>query len=268
MKKRNANRILIFSAAAAGAVAVVALPADILEMVVLASGIPSIVPAAAPPVGETAHILIAAGAGSTVAAITAWLSPWKASLRDVTADGIWGSRLLPRLPFASRRSQRPHGLIETDVDSTADLMDFAGTIRRSDAHPDAPPRPPVFASRELGNEALPPVSDAYSPEALDSTGSISRAPEPLPWDVIQQEMQKLATGMAGRSSVSTSDADEMLSLQDMLDRLERGLERRRDSSAGTVEGPSHRAADRPRPIINEELEDALAVLRSITAKAS
>lgn len=99
---------------------VMAVPEWRLESVVVDSGLPAILPAAAPPLGMTARAAIAffgavivGGAGWVVATLAV--------------------RHWPRRP--ARRLRRAAKL----------------EIRPSDAHPDAAPRPPVHASRELGD---------------------------------------------------------------------------------------------------------------------
>ena len=279
MKRRDAHHILIFSAAIAGAGAVWAMPAGMVETAVTASGVSSLIPAAAPPLGQTARLLAAGGAGLAAALVTAWISPWRANSRNPRDEGFLMSYIFSRLPFLSRRGQRPHALIEADTSSDRGPEDASITVRRSDAHPDAPPRPPVFASRDLGAEALPPVSeedmptfnDIYSGEFADDDPGMPRAPEPLPWEAIQKEMERLAAGMPAHSDAEAVGAAGNLSLHDLLERLERGLDRRRVTSpakAGEGQDADTNAARPPRPAPNDGLQEALAALRSITAKAS
>ncbi|MCB2014111.1 MAG: hypothetical protein R3E11_04525 [Sphingobium sp.] len=161
------------------------------------------------------------------------------------------------------------------------------SIRRSDAHPDAPARRPVFASTELGPDALPPVdaaleaSDDAQPMVKDITGlSMPRAPEPMPWDMIQEEMDRLVAHARERAQAfaekSVADSPVAASLSDLADRLELGLARRRDAVAAqaglsqsdadaTAEDMAEKSVSLPH---GEKLDEALAALRGIAARGA
>ena len=161
------------------------------------------------------------------------------------------------------------------------------SIRRSDAHPDAPARRPVFASQELGPEALPPVDAAPEPrdDALpivkDITGlSMPRAPEPMPWDMIQDEMDRLVAHARERAQAfaegSVPDSPVAASLSDLADRLELGLARRKYATAKQAELSESDAEEvakemtekPPSPPHGEKLDEALAALRGIAARSA
>lgn len=102
------------------------MPTGNLESIVLDSGIAAMVPAAAPPLGLTARaVLICAGGGGI--ALIAWLGLFL----------LVGTRLI-----VMQRAGYPRG------------DQGAPVLRRADAHPDAPPRRPVFANRDLGTPFL------------------------------------------------------------------------------------------------------------------
>ncbi|WP_208402849.1 hypothetical protein [Sphingomonas japonica] len=100
--------------------AIAIAPAETLEALVMASGLPAVLPAAAAPLGLTA----------------------RAALLFVAACGFgalgWA---LVQLGFGVRRTP------DLDTDDVAELP----SIRRADAHPDAPARAPVRAARDLGD---------------------------------------------------------------------------------------------------------------------
>lgn len=100
------------------ALATLAIPAPLLEDVVVTSGIAAFVPAAEPPLGATARICVGVFAGGAVALI-AWFL------------------LSALLAWRDSRSEPEHG-------------ERRPAVRRADAHPDAPPRPPLLATRDLG----------------------------------------------------------------------------------------------------------------------
>lgn len=111
---------LVLGAAAATGIAV--MPAATLEGLVMDSGIPAILAAAEPPLGTTARIALAAGVGGAVA-LVGWFALFI----------LLGSR-----GFAMGR--------QTDSE--------VPVLRRADAHPDAPARAPLRASRDLGTPFL------------------------------------------------------------------------------------------------------------------
>jgi hypothetical protein len=110
-----------------GAVALgmLVVPMPVLEGLVMDSGLPAVIAATEPPLGFTARSIMALGAGASVA-----LFSWFA------AFVLLGSRTLTI-----------GGSEEIDLD-----LDAVPTpvLRRADAHPDAPPRPPLLATRDLG----------------------------------------------------------------------------------------------------------------------
>ncbi|MBO9711402.1 hypothetical protein [Sphingomonas sp.] len=111
-------------AALGGAVAAAALvlPAATLESVVSGSGLPSILAAAEPPLGMTARLAVAGGSGALVALVS-WFGLFL----------LLGTRGLSL-------GERQPGHVPV--------------IRRADAHPDAPPRAPLLATRDLGTPFL------------------------------------------------------------------------------------------------------------------
>ncbi len=94
------------------ALATLAIPVSLLEDAVIASGVAVFIPAAEPPLGATARICVGVAAGAGVAAVL-WL------ILSVLI-GIRESRSV------KSGERRP-------------------TVRRADAHPDAPPREPLRA---------------------------------------------------------------------------------------------------------------------------
>ncbi len=123
--------ILAIAAGLAVAGAVAFVPAWRLESAVSASGLPAFLSIAAPPLGWTARLglmLVAA----LVVALPLWIG------LTLLAGG--GRTALPSMAE-----------VEEDI---------APSVRRADAHPDAPPRPPVRAGRDLGNPFLDPLEPA------------------------------------------------------------------------------------------------------------
>ncbi|MDF2386404.1 hypothetical protein JMG10_33370 [Nostoc ellipsosporum NOK] len=134
-------------AAVAGGLAalgVAMIPVPALEALVMDSGLPSILAAAEPPLGTTARLAVALGTGAFVGAFM-WLS----------AFILLGSRGLT---------------IGEAEDIALDPEEVPlPVLRRADAHPDAPPRPPLLATRDLGRpfleiHAATPAPPAPAPE--------------------------------------------------------------------------------------------------------
>lgn len=100
-----------------------AIRSSLLEAAVLATGIDAILPAAAPPLGVTARILLALALGAAGALI-----------------GGYTARLLVR----SSTEQAPRNRTVTREVK----------LRNRDAHPDAPARRPISALEELGEDQI------------------------------------------------------------------------------------------------------------------
>jgi hypothetical protein len=151
-------------AGAAFAFAAFAMPEWRLTQIVLGSGLPSILPAAQPPLGFTARAGFAALIGLAAFA---------------------GSYLLLRLAERAPVRRRPF--------TEADAPPAPIKLRRADAHPDAPPRRPL-AARDLGEPeadtlaAPTPEELLLTPESGESDTLLlsTDGPEPLPYFLVPQ----------------------------------------------------------------------------------
>jgi len=244
VKRRDANRILVGLAALGGGIVGYSFPLDLLDRVVAATGAAAAVPTLGPPLGVTARFVLVGLCAAITVALTAAVLPWK--------KGRAGDRDRPE-PFFS-------ALENSD--------DAIPVLRRSDAHPDAPARPPLFASRDLGHEALPPVEDRpddmssmfdriWPEQGMREADDHPPPPalEPMPWEMIQAEMDRLLAGVRFRpidEAVSPMPPGEqpepempeqpqrseedgatgrIPSIQELIARLELGLARRRTAAA-------------------------------------
>jgi hypothetical protein len=151
----NLPRTPVIAGALGGGVALAALavPMPVLEALVMGSGIPAILAAAEPPLGFTARAAIALGSGGVVG-----LSSW------FGLSALFGTR------FATLQNDDTSDSIATPV------------IRRADAHPDAPPRPPLLATRDLGAPFDPRPAMRPVPVVVAPAGPVERA---LPKDLDQ-----------------------------------------------------------------------------------
>lgn len=249
----------IIGAALAMIVIVLALavPGWRLEQAVSESGLPAVLPAAAPPLGATARAAIGFF-GAVLMGGGGWLATRLA--------------MEVRPKVRRRRSKRP--VLDASASSPA--------IRRADAHPDAAPRPPVLAASELGvplwDDAPTPApvaaapierslpDDLDQPLAAFDPDAIPEKPMPMPRFAPHERIEtfELAPPPPARQQAAaltvaaTQPADDPLvapgtdaTIQSLLDRLERGVARR------TTRSP----APRPRAI-----DDALIQLRRMATR--
>lgn len=130
------------------------VPAASLESLVMASGIPAVLSAAEPPLGFTARAAIAFIAGTGVG-VAAWFA----------LHLLFGGQPVAPSPRAEQ--------VETDEDGLP-------VLRRADAHPDAPARRPVLATRDLGT---PFLEVRAKKKAKAEPAPIIREEQPLPADL-------------------------------------------------------------------------------------
>jgi hypothetical protein len=154
------------------------MPASILENLVLDSGIAALVPAAEPPLGFTARAaLIMIGGGGL--GLLAWLGLYL----------LYGTRTIDL-----NRKMAP-------------ATDAAPILRRADAHPDAPARRPLFASRDLGT----PFLDVTAPTRVAGQ-PVSVGPMPdLPY---QSRVEPKLADSAPAERALPQDLDQPLSAFD------------------------------------------------------
>ena len=127
-------------AALAAAFAAFAVPQDILSRLVIATGLPSILSAAQPPLGLTARVVLAIGAAVILFGLVFLL------LRLLDRSGMSASQ--------EKEEEAPPRL------------------RRRDFHPDAPAPRPISAARDLGEPAPPEVPRATTPLWLEEAAPV------------------------------------------------------------------------------------------------
>jgi hypothetical protein len=152
------------AAASAGFVAF-AMPGSLFASLVETSRLPRFLPAAQPPLGDTAR-LAAAGAASLL-----------------TFAAVWAlMALLGRAPA----KRRPRAEAEVEAE--------APKLRRADAHPDAPARRPLLA-RDLG-EPLE-LDDFHEAPAGDEPATAEPEHRPLPAFLVAQATEPEAAAEPG-----------------------------------------------------------------------
>lgn len=144
-----------------GAVALCALvvPTPVLEALVMDSGIAAVLAAAEPPLGFTARAGIALAGGGAVALFSWFALSVLLGTRGVT---IGKAEAL-------------------DFDTVATPV-----LRRADAHPDAPPRPPLLATRDLGM----PFLDIRSPAEPEPLVAETLVAEPVHVALVEQPLPR------------------------------------------------------------------------------
>ena len=125
------------------AIAAATMSIDSFEDIVWNSGLPALLPAAAPPLGTTARVLVALVGGLAAAAVT-----WSALFLLFGPGGLIET-------IAQRRARGVAVVADDETESRDEEDERLPTLRRADAHPDAPPRRPLSA-KDLG-VPMPPV---------------------------------------------------------------------------------------------------------------
>jgi len=267
-------------AALAVAFAAFAVPDALLGRAVEATGLPELLAAAQPPLGNTARLSIAV-AGAVVAFFAAFTL----------------------LGWLDRFASRGPAMVRVEPISGSD----APRINKADAHPDAPPRRPISATRDLGEPAPPsnpraaassePAITAEPPAVAVATQTVS----PEPKTVLAREAPSAQVSPravppvlpVARTAAPPPHAAEQprpsasATLCDLMARLEQGLARRQQEApapaARSVRTPTASAptaaaaasasaqpaspskeAPSPRTPSNDRLQSALEGLRALS----
>jgi hypothetical protein len=137
-------------AALAAAFAAFAMPQDLLSRAVVATGLPSLLSAAQPPLGVTARVVLAVG-GAAIAFGLVFL--------------------LLRLLDRSGMNDAAEAKAQDDL--------LSPRLRRRDVHPDAPALRPISAARDFG-EPVPPEAPRAVSFSLDGAELVAIEPPPEP----------------------------------------------------------------------------------------
>lgn len=166
-------------AGAGAALALLSMPVGLLEMIASSVGLSEILPAAAPPLGLKARGLMAIFLGLMAFGLAAALGreTKRANARTenqgratrAAGGSIMGFALSKLTALARGRA----GPVKTPIRAVASTSDeqAAPALRRADAHPDAPARAPIFASRDFGGlDIFPRLKAEESAQAVLSHG--------------------------------------------------------------------------------------------------
>ncbi|WP_254913778.1 hypothetical protein [Sphingobium sp. Z007] len=135
----------------AAALLILWIPVGLVEMIVASSGLSEALPAAAPPLGLKARLMMAAFAGIMAIGLVGL------ARRDTDVSGQDGGPEQDNGKGRAHRVQGAHimGFAFSKLTALArgraapGIEPEAPILRRADAHPDAPSRPPIFASRDF-----------------------------------------------------------------------------------------------------------------------
>lgn len=213
----------------AAALVVATLPSVYLEKIIGMTGLAEIVPAAAPPLGNTAKSLLAIFAGLFSTSVIFYflhrkgdadmglairkLANWeeeKAEWEERKAKPKKGKFSLKRL------LQKP----KKKKDEVKDLSDLPN-LREKDSHPDAPARQPIFADKDLGAalnakiqpfDRQEPVTEVAEPEEVASAPAVAPAPfvmdKSLEPSEPHQPAQEMPLDLSGQVSVPPAATTE------------------------------------------------------------
>ncbi|SER01293.1 hypothetical protein SAMN05518866_104112 [Sphingobium sp. YR768] len=151
------------------------MPVGLIETIVASSGFSEAFPAAAPPLGTNARLVVAGFAGLMAAGLIGMTrrTPEDAADEEVgkgRAPRVQGAKTMGFAFSKLTALARGRAMPDAGVDMPS--------LRRADAHPDAPPRPPIFASRDFDG-----VEIFARPESARRPLVVNREPEaesPLP----------------------------------------------------------------------------------------
>ncbi len=233
-------------AAASVAFVVFAMPDPHFNSAVAMSGLPMLLDAAQPPLGNTARLAVLLTAATATFALV-WLV----------------LRALGKKPAAPRR---PSQIVDMEVPLPK--------LRRADAHPDAPARRPILAGLDLGEPTDPadPMEALETPVAAESEADPVRheeeARQEAPYEDLldeRAEEQPLELGVETLADRFPAAAEiEQTSIEHLMQRLELGL-LRREGSAWLEEADEPVRSPEPSRA-DERLRSAIADLQKLAAR--
>lgn len=262
------------------ALVILSMPVGLIETVTASIGLGEVLPAAAPPLGFTARLLVA-GFGAIMTMGLIWSlrreqaapSAVGKTGRDESVQGV--SRMgfaLSKLSWLARGRERTRSGRRIPA------------LRRADAHPDAPARAPIFASRDFGGSSIfadsDPVDDDIAAAEMSEDASIS--PAALLTDManraepVDAEFDEIVPPAASDGPEARVAAVSTLSIAELTARLEQGLAQRtrmprRLSSAMVI---ADMPPESPVPVresveedVDEALRSALGTLRSMAGRS-
>ena len=273
------HRLTIGPAALCGlavALIVLAAPVGFVETLVASSGLSEALPAAAPPLGWKARLLLAAF-GALMAMGTAWAGRDQGrsagqEKQDGRRHGAPGVKIMGFALSKLNWLARSRGVSASRGSRPA--------LRRADAHPDAPARAPIFASRDFGGlDIFPRIASGRSEEAgavapeqpsvvlaLPRMVAASAPSEAIEADY-EDVVEPVVTATAGPDPLPPAAP---LSITELTERLEQGLARRTRASGTGSPMLADMPTEQPVPVrdhveddVDQALRAALSTLRAM-----
>jgi hypothetical protein len=232
MDHQTKAMVMAMGGAAIASIMAMLVPVGLLETLTGSTGISEMIPATAAPLGDTARALIAFGVGALTFAILALTL-----LRRKDAERVAPSR--GQEPVYYPIDDAPEGdeksapslivRLKERVSAFAEARRGAGDIsgledlpklRSGDAHPDAPPRRPLLATRDLAEpeaEGIVKPSDAPSSQAEAPTAEVEIAAETNVSEDIPVEISSASLAeMVARLDAALAERDQKLSQLELL----------------------------------------------------
>jgi hypothetical protein len=224
--------VMAIGGAAIASVAAMLVPVGLWETLTGSTGISEMIPATAAPLGDTARAMIAFGVGAlTFAVLALMLLRRKDTVRVAPARAqepvyyqIEDEPKVDEEPAPSliaRLKERASGFIEArrsagDISGLEDLP----KLRSGDAHPDAPPRRPLLATRDLVDPepevvAQPleePSVEVEVPVAEVQTVAEAADSEDIPAEISSASLAE----MVDRLDAALAERDQKLSQLELL----------------------------------------------------
>jgi hypothetical protein len=148
--RSGASLRTVACAAVGTALVVLSMPVGTIELAVTSVGLSEILPAAAPPLGLTARLVVAGFAGVMATGVALAIGRQGATAKGEETMGF----ALSKLTAIGRKRKR-----------AADPLGEMPVIRKADAHPDATVRRPIFANTDFGGTGM--FADVPAPAELD-----------------------------------------------------------------------------------------------------
>lgn len=245
-------------AAVAVAFLAFAMPSDLLTDLVWSSGLPSILPAAEPPLGLKARI----GIGLIGAVLVFGLVFMLLRLLDRTGlDAQGREEAEPETPRARRRDFHPDAPAPRPISAARDF---------GEPSPPADPRPLWPEPAEAGSEAIAfaeePEPAEPEPEPEPQPMAYASAPEPFDFATEPESAAFAAEPELHDEPEPAPPIDGSASLAELMARLERGLARRRTGQDTAPAGP---VTPQVFPEANDDrLQSAIDSLQRLTSRQS
>ncbi|MDF0542048.1 hypothetical protein PX699_06820 [Sphingobium sp. H39-3-25] len=161
-RRLDARHLVAGLAGAGGVLVALNVPVGLLELAMSSTGISEILPAAAPPYGLTARLAVSAFAGSMAVGVALAKAPvGQGQQQSNRGNGTMGFAFSKLASLGRKRPARELGV---------------PTLRRQDAHPDAPARQPIFAVRDLGSVDLVATPSRDATDAAPTLFVVNNAP--------------------------------------------------------------------------------------------